>query len=78
MHELFFQNIIKFKPIGENAPVIAIKEKDSFVFESSHNKKFTWVVELKEMHAQRIVNNYCAQLSRVGLNESEWLRLYKK
>lgn len=69
---------IKFKPIGENAPVRAIKENDSFVFESSHNEKFTWVVELKEMHAQRIVNNYCAQLSRVGLNESEWLRLYKK
>jgi hypothetical protein len=25
-------------------------------------------------HAQRIVNEYAAKLSRVGLDESEWLR----
>ena len=53
------------------------EENGSFVFISSHNEKYRWIVDIKNMHAQRIVNNYCAQLSRVGLNESEWLRLYK-
>ena len=69
---------IKFKPAENDGPVRAYKEENgSFVFISSHNEKYRWIVDIKSMHAQRIVNNYCAQLSRVGLNESEWLRLYK-
>lgn len=69
---------IKFKPAENDGPVRAYKEENgSFVFISSHNEKYRWIVDIKNMHAQRIVNNYCAQLSRVGLNESEWLRLYK-
>lgn len=69
---------IKFKPIGGNGLIRATEEFDgSFVFTSSHNDKYKWIVDIKSLHAQRIVNNYCAQLSRVGLNESEWLRLYK-
>lgn len=69
---------IKFKPTGDNGSIQADQEIDgSFVFTSSHNDRYKWIVDIKSLHAQRIVNNYCAQLSRVGLNESEWLRLYK-
>ena len=44
----------------------------------ANKETYEWVVDLKEMQAQRILNSYCAQLSRVGLNESEWLRLIAK
>ena len=52
--------------------------EDKYVFYSSYGETYEWVVDLKEMQAQRILNSYCAQLSRVGLNESEWLRLIAK
>ena len=69
---------MKFKP-KEGATIIqASKKEDKYVFYSSYGETYEWVVDLKEMQAQRIVNNYCAQLSRVGLNESEWLRLQAK
>ena len=47
----------------------------SYVFTSIYNEKYEWVIELKELHAQRILNSYCANLARIGINESEWLRL---
>ena len=46
-----------------------------FIFSSIYNEKYEWVLELKDMHAQRVINSYCSILSRVGLDESEWLRL---
>lgn len=67
---------IRFKS-GDSLSVGAEKQNGRWIFKSIHGEIFEWVVELKELHAQRIVNNYCAQLSRIGLNESEWLRLYK-
>lgn len=36
---------------------------------------FVWKGELKELQAQRVSMNYSNELSRVGLDESEWLRL---
>ena len=69
---------IKFKTTEGNGLIRAKKENDgSFFFTSSYDDRYKWIVDIKSLHAQRIVNNYCAQLSRVGLNESEWLRLYK-
>ena len=46
-----------------------------FIFSSIYDEKYEWVLELKDMHAQRVGNSYCSILSRVGLDESEWLRL---
>lgn len=69
---------VKFKP-KEGATIIqATKREDKYIFLSSYGETYEWVVDLKEMQAQRILNSYCAQLSRVGLNESEWLRLMAK
>ena len=36
--------------------------------------KYYWIAELKDTFAQRIVNRLSAHMSRVGLDESEWLR----
>lgn len=35
---------------------------------------FEWVAELKDEHAQRIANDFAGSFSRVGVNESEWVR----
>ena len=70
---------MKFRANNNEQAIYAVKNSnDKYVFTSIHQEQYEWVVDLKEMHAQRIVNNYCSQLSRVGLNESEWLRLQAK
>jgi hypothetical protein len=38
-------------------------------------REFVWIAQLKEAHAQRVLNRFAAKFARVGLNESEWLRL---
>lgn len=43
-------------------------------FVSTNRRRYQWIGELKFEHTQRIVNRYAAQISRVGLDESEWLR----
>jgi len=65
---------IKFIPAAGNENIIAIMEESGFVFTSSHNEKLVWICDLKDAHAQRIANAYANQLSRIGLDESEWLR----
>ena len=35
---------------------------------------FNWIGDLNETHALKIVQDYVAKLSRVGISESEWLR----
>ncbi|WP_086773805.1 response regulator receiver domain [Vibrio coralliirubri] len=37
---------------------------------------FQFIVELKEMYAQKIIEEYSGSLSRVGLDEPEWVRRY--
>lgn len=74
----FALKTIKFKPQNGSAIIQASIIDGKYIFKSSYGETYEWVVDLKEMQAQRILNSYCAQLSRVGLNESEWLRLMAK
>ena len=70
---------IKFRANNDEQEIYAVKnDNGKYLFTSIHQEQYEWVVDLKEMHAQSIVNNYCARLSRVGLNKSEWLRLSAK
>lgn len=39
-----------------------------------HSERFEFIIELKELYAQRIVEEYSSSLSRVGLDEPEWVR----
>lgn len=68
--------IIEFSPFESTGIVLAQKEGDFYYFNGGTNDeiKYQWILDLKESHAQRIANNYAANLSRVGLDESEWLR----
>ncbi len=42
------------------------------------DEKFEFIFELKDLYAQRIVSEYSANLTRVGLDESEWMRIHSK
>lgn len=53
-------------------------QEGRFIFEDDVNNKYEWVAELKTEHAQRAVEQFARELSRVGLTESEWVRLKAK
>lgn len=76
---------IKFQNISNSGAIVAEMENGRFVFKQYYSKghsdhkpgtdeDFEWVFDLKDMHSQRISNDIARELSRVGLNESEWLR----
>lgn len=71
---------IKFNGNNVGEVRAVLKDESYFFYSCYHDKtdcsdEFRWIFELKDLHAQRIVNSYSAQLSRIGLDESEWLRL---
>ncbi len=43
--------------------------------DDSQGPELRWIADLKPMQAQRVVSSLTAHLSRVGLDEFEWLRL---
>ena len=69
--------LVKFQPrIKDKGVVTAKRDGDTFYFQSAGNCKYTWIGELRQEQAQRLSNQFAATLSRVGLDESEWLRLW--
>jgi len=69
-----------FTPTESKGLVTAKKNKTrpGFAFQSGDNKSYQWIAQLKPKHAQRAVEQFARELSRVGLTESEWLRLKAK
>ena len=76
---------IKFQCTNDNGVITAELEDDKYIFRQFYrqghknyqpetDQDFEWVFDLKDLHAQRISNNIARELSRVGLDESEWLR----
>ena len=43
-------------------------------YDETKDEVYEWIFDLKDLHAQRISNDFARELSRVGLDESEWLR----
>jgi hypothetical protein len=72
--------MIVFQPWTENdREILAKGNGDRLFFKSgARETNFQWVAELRPEHAQRIANLLAGKISRVGLNESEWLRLNAK
>lgn len=61
---------------GNDDAVYADKDKeDRFIFKGEGKKNYAWIAELKTEHAQRAAEQFGRELSRVGLTESEWLRI---
>ena len=66
----------QFKPSGDTRAVTAIKRgtDGGFEFTDTCNRRYTWRGELKAEYAQRIAQSFATTLSRVAVDESEWLR----
>ncbi len=76
INQNMYQSIhLKFSSNPKEEQVVRARiEGNDFIFETIDGLVFRWVSELKNEHAQRIANNFAANFSRVGLDESEWLR----
>ena len=72
--------IYKFSPVSEkDSQIIAqLIDDEQYIFKDKDGRQFVWMAELKEMFAQHIVSAYASQLSRVGIDNSEWIRLLGK
>ena len=66
----------RFKPSEDSRAVTATKEEASgaFVFRDTCDQRYTWRGELKTEYTHRIAQNFAKMLSRVAVDESEWLR----
>ena len=66
----------RFRPSKDDHAVVAAKREldGGFEFTDTCDKRYTWQGELKAEYAQRIVQAFAATLSRVAVDESEWLR----
>lgn len=65
---------VPFPPDNDSKIVIASKCNNDWLFKSTNGDTYKWLFDLKDLHAQRIAQAYTSNLSRVGLDESEWLR----
>ncbi|MDE3000535.1 MAG: response regulator receiver domain [Gemmatimonadota bacterium] len=63
---------------GEISVCAEKDETDRYIFKDERENRFEWIAELKAEHAQRAAEQFARELSRVGLTESEWLRLKAK
>ena len=63
------------KTTGNNITPLKAQEEDSnYIFVDENDRKYKWIADVKRDKAQAISNKFAAQLSRVGFNESEYLR----
>lgn len=72
MHS-YKMRILHFNPQSDNHPITPIRQNEKLFFQSGE-KKFEWIMTLKRIYAQSITEAVSSNLSRVGLNISEWLR----
>ncbi len=71
----FLLKSFMFKPNKANSPIIAQQDDKKWIFTAHGSEnKFIYLCDLKPEFAQRLANSYAANLSRVGLSESEWQR----
>jgi hypothetical protein len=64
-----------FDPSNDGSRMVRAEwQSDGNYFMANNGNRYQWLAELKFEPMQRIVNKYAAELSRVGLDESEWLR----
>lgn len=67
--------VINFLPSSQNRVTATKTESNEYIFRSDSHVDYEWIAQLKTEHAQRAVEDFARALSRVGLTESEWLRM---
>ncbi len=75
--KVFNARVVEFAATGPNGTVVATEKADgSFTFKGKGSKNdFIWLAQLKAAQAQRAAEQFGSEVSKVGLTESEWLRL---
>lgn len=65
-----------FKPDSEKKCILASLDqpRDAFIFTDDDNRKYRWIGELKPELSQSIAQKIAERMSRMPLNQSEWLR----
>ncbi|HEN9508489.1 response regulator receiver domain [Acinetobacter baumannii] len=72
-----FINVIYFNPTDSRV-IQAEKNNENYIFKcSKFQNEYEWCGEFKQAIYQEIVNSVYSNLSRVGLDSFEWLRLKK-
>lgn len=67
---------IPFKPYpADNKRIMAHSNGQKLIFVDSSSNEYEWLGCLKYQFALRIVGQYVNQLSRVGIDQPEWVRL---
>ena len=66
--------LVNFVPDENRDSVVAERSESCFYFTDEDNVRFDWLGELKAEFAQRVAQHFAAGLSRVPINNSEWLR----
>ncbi|TGZ12035.1 hypothetical protein HLK56_18200 [Streptomyces sp. G9] len=66
--------MVPFRRTGEERVVRAVKRHSVPSFTSDTGEEFLWIGELRPEHALRVSHEMGRLISRVGLDESEWLR----
>ena len=67
-------SLVNFIPNQEKGSVVAEGSDSRFYFTDEDDARFDWLGELKAEFAQRVAQHFAAGLSRVPINNSEWLR----
>lgn len=83
-------NSLKFKPDVKDIEthlfnidsskgcLVATEDSGKWIYRSSAGKLFVWLAQLNNEHSHKISQQFAEKLSRVGLTESEWLRIINK
>jgi len=74
----YTSKMIDFDPSEKSQAILGRLQDSIVLFTATNGTVFEWLGEMKFEHTQRIINNYAAQLARVGLDESEWQRRWSK
>ena len=67
----------KFLPNNKGF-VVAEQVEKRFLFKDTEETQFEWLGELKAEFAQRVAQEFASELSRVAIDNSEWLRRSEK
>ena len=67
-------SLVSFVPSQKKGSVVAEGNYPCFYFDDEDDVRFHWLGELKSEFAQRVAQHFASGLSRVPINNSEWLR----
>jgi hypothetical protein len=65
----------RFRPDADTRCVIATNAIDRWIFTDTADRRYQWIARLQVAHGQRVAHGLGSDFGRVGLSESEWLRM---